>query len=72
MGFVNEKISEDDKIKYGVDEVYKKYRLYGGMYPYSWTVDKERGMYLRPVTTMGREEYNVKLKRFNIFCLTSL
>ncbi len=48
MTFVNEYISEEDKIKYGLDAIDKKF-IVGGTKARSWTIDRECEIYLRKV-----------------------
>jgi len=55
MAFVNEYISQEDREKYGLDEIDKKF-IVGGAKARDWTVDKDRNMYLRNVAN-GREEF---------------
>ena len=57
MAFVNERISEDDRRKYGLDEVDKWLAKTGKALQRDWTIDHEREIYLR-VINWGREEYN--------------
>ena len=59
MAFVNERISEEDRKKYGLDEVDKWLSNTGKVPNRSWTIDHERETYLR-VINRGREEYSYK------------
>ncbi|MDH5548204.1 MAG: hypothetical protein OEZ43_21750 [Gammaproteobacteria bacterium] len=54
MGFINEYVSEEDDRKYGLEEIDKRYRKAHSR-P-SWTIDRERNIYLRWMYP-GREEY---------------
>jgi hypothetical protein len=53
MAFVNELISEADRQKYGLDQIDR--RLVGRAPEQQWTIDHERGIYLRNIQR-GREE----------------
>lgn len=53
MGFINEFISEDDSRKTGIKDIAKRF---GGPIDRSWTIDRERNMYLHCVNR-GREDY---------------
>lgn len=55
MAFVNEYIPEADIEKYGIKEINKRF-VVGGTNARDWTIDRERGMYLRNVAN-GREEF---------------
>jgi|APLak6261658528_1056013.scaffolds.fasta_scaffold01984_1 hypothetical protein len=55
MTFVNERISEEDALKFGLADIDKKFFV-GATNARDWTIDRERNMYLRNVTN-GREEY---------------
>ena len=57
MAFVNERISENDRKKYGLDEVDKLLAKTGKVRQSDWTIDHERGIYLR-VINWGREEFS--------------
>ncbi len=59
MAFVNERISEDDRKKYGLDEVNKWLSNKGKVPNRDWTIDHERDIYLREIDR-GREEYSHK------------
>ena len=59
MAFVNERISEDDRKKFGLDEVDKWLSNTGKVPNRDWTIDHEREIYLREVNR-GREEYRYK------------
>lgn len=52
MAFVNEYIPEADSEKYGIKEINKRFLSTGT----SWTIDRERDIYLRNVAH-GREEF---------------
>jgi hypothetical protein len=54
MAFVNEYIAEEDVIKYGLEEIDSRF-VVGGVKARDWTIDRERGVYLR-VVARGREE----------------
>lgn len=54
MGFVNEFISEDDYKRTGIKDIAKRF---GGPIDRSWTIDRERNMYLHCVNR-GREDYS--------------
>lgn len=54
MAFVNEHIPEADLKKYGIEEIDKQF-IVGGTHDMSWTVDRERDIYLRCVAR-GRFE----------------
>ena len=56
MAFVNEMIGEDDRKKYGLDEVDKLLKRRGKSRQRDWTIDHEREIYLR-VINRGREDY---------------
>lgn len=58
MAFVNEHIPEADLAKYGIEEIDKRF-VVGNTHDYSWTIDRERDIYLRCVAR-GREEANYK------------
>lgn len=53
MSFVNEYISEEDFKKYGIEEINRQH--YKANVGNDWTVDHERGIYLRWLVS-GREE----------------
>lgn len=55
MAYVNEYISAEDIDKYGIKEIDRTHFLGGNTRARDWTVDRERGRYLRHVST-GREE----------------
>jgi hypothetical protein len=55
MAFVNEYISEEDVAKYGLEDIDKNF-IVGGTNSRSWTIDRERNIYLRNVMR-GREEH---------------
>ena len=48
MTFINEYIPEEDKIKYGLEEINERF-IVGGTKCRSWTIDRERDIYLRNV-----------------------
>lgn len=54
MVFVNEKISHEDRSKYGLDEIDKKF-VVGRTKARDWTIDRDRNIYLRRVAN-GRDE----------------
>lgn len=54
MAYVNEYIPEADVKKYGLEEIDSKF-LSTGINRRDWTIDRERDIYLRQVTT-GRDE----------------
>lgn len=54
MGFTNEYTSDEDREKYNLDKIDKKF-VVGGVAPRDWTVDKEINSFLRLVAR-GREE----------------
>jgi hypothetical protein len=54
MAFVNEYIPEADVEKYGLEEIDSKF-LIGRIYDRTWTIDRERDIYLRQVAA-GRDE----------------
>lgn len=56
MAFINEYISDEDRKKYNIDEIDQNY-VVGATRSRSWTVDKERDIYLRNVAN-GREEFS--------------
>ena len=56
MPFVNEYISAEDVKKYQLREI-DKHHVVGGTNARDWTIDRERGIYLRNVSN-GREEYS--------------
>ena len=61
MAFVNEKISDDDKVKLSSILTFEKIRAQAQWVPeFSpprwWTVDRERGVYLLYLTGGGREQ----------------
>lgn len=54
MAFINERISESDMLQYQIEEIDEK--LFAGhTLNKQWTIDRERGMYLRMIKR-GREE----------------
>lgn len=55
MAFVNEHIPAEDIQKYGLDEIDRKYRL-GLSRGTDWTVDRERGYYLRHMERCREEQ----------------
>ena len=61
MAFVNELVSEDDRKKYGLDEVDRSLKKRALSRQRDWTIDHEREIYLR-VIKRGREEYNYTSK----------
>lgn len=54
MAFVNEYISPQDAAAYGVKEIDRRY-VVGGTSATHWTIDRERGIYLRHVANGPRE-----------------
>jgi hypothetical protein len=58
MAFVNEYIPEADVEKYGLKEIDAKH-LVGRMNRRNWTIDRERNVYLREVTTYRCEMENI-------------
>lgn len=56
MPFVNEYIPADDFEKYQLREI-DKHHVVGGTNARDWTIDRERGIYLRNIAN-GREEYS--------------
>lgn len=58
MAFVNEYIPEADLVKYGIEEIDKRF-IVGNTHDHSWTIDRERDIYLRCVAR-GREEASHK------------
>lgn len=54
MGFVNEFMSAEDIKKYGIEEINR--RFLKSNYAPTWTVDRQRNIYLRQVAS-GREEF---------------
>lgn len=57
MGFINERISGEDRIEYGLDEIENSVPI-GVWHPdRDWTIDKERKIYLRQIwqSNSGRE-----------------
>ncbi len=54
MAFVNEIITEEDRKKYGIEEIDKRF-IVGNTHDMSWTIDRERDIYLRCVAR-GRED----------------
>ena len=55
MAFINEYISDEDRKKFNIDDFDKRFFV-GGTKSRSWTVDKEKNIYLRNVAR-GREEF---------------
>jgi hypothetical protein len=64
MAFVNEYIPEADFEKYGLAEIDSKF-LTTGVKSRDWTVDRERNIYLRQVTTYREDMENIA--RWNLF-----
>jgi hypothetical protein len=56
MTFINEYISAEDLKKYDIENIDKRF-IVGGTSSRSWTVDRERDIYLRTVAR-GREEFS--------------
>jgi hypothetical protein len=63
MAFINEKISEEDVKKYGIDALWDKYHIKRekpfGFY-FSWTIDRDRDISLMRVHS-GREELSNRI-----------
>lgn len=55
MGFVNEFIAPEDVAAYNLQEIDKRF-IVGGTSARDWTIDRDRGIYLRNVA-IGREEF---------------
>lgn len=55
MAFVNEYISSEDREKYALDEIDKRF-IVGGVMARDWTIDRDKNIYLR-VLSRGREEF---------------
>lgn len=53
-GFFNERISSEDANEYNLSEIDKKF-VVGGARSRSWTIDRERNMYIR-IVSQGRED----------------
>lgn len=60
MPFVNEYIPAEDFEKYSLREIDKRH-VVGGVHARTWTVDRERGMYLRLLAN-GREEFSHEME----------
>lgn len=56
MAFVNEYICDDDYKKYDIEKIDEGY-VVGGTSSNSWTIDRDRDVYLRSVAR-GREEFS--------------
>jgi hypothetical protein len=56
MPFVYEEIPAEDWVKYGIDEVDKKF-MHCTTHSKHWTRDRERDMYLRYMTQGGPDSY---------------
>ncbi|MBS0355280.1 MAG: hypothetical protein JSR83_15435 [Proteobacteria bacterium] len=56
MAFVNEYLSEDDCKKYEIHLIDERF-VVGGTSSNSWTIDRDRNIYLRTVAR-GREEFS--------------
>lgn len=54
MAFINEYISNDDRVKYNLESIDVCF-VVGGAKSKSWTIDRERDIYLRTVAR-GRED----------------
>lgn len=54
MGFFNERISSEDANEYNLSEIDKKF-VVGGTRSRSWTIGRERNMYIR-IVSQGRED----------------
>ena len=62
MAFVNEYVSEEDIKKFDLDDLWHRWhRVWDGKFPpghrHTWTVDRERGAYFKPMR-VGREEHS--------------
>lgn len=57
MTFANEFITDQDRVKYGLDQVERDISMRGKAPQDDWTVDHERGTYLRLINR-GREEFS--------------
>ncbi len=57
MAFVNEIISDEDRRKYGLDELDSSQAMRGSSPQRNWTIDHERDIYLRNIGR-GREEFS--------------
>ncbi len=56
MSFVNEFISKEDWVKYGIDEIDARFVVGGTKSPH-WAIDRGQDSYLRQVAN-GREEFS--------------
>ncbi|MNK75620.1 hypothetical protein D3C87_951630 [compost metagenome] len=68
MSFLNEYIPEEDIRKYGIDEI--NHRFLKSDFKPDWTIDRERNIYLRQVSS-GKEEFATQ-KIYSFFWKTSL
>ena len=59
MPFINEFISEADVDKYGLKAIDEKV-IVGGTRARDWTIDRERGIYLRNVAIGGGNEPEIR------------
>jgi hypothetical protein len=59
MSFVNEFISADDVEKYGLKAIDEKF-IVGGTNSRQWTIDRDRGIYLRNVARGGGAEPEIR------------
>ncbi|MDP3138212.1 MAG: hypothetical protein Q8N17_18000 [Burkholderiaceae bacterium] len=55
MAFVNEIIGDEDRKKYGLDELNNSLRMRGRTPQRDWTIDHERDIYLRQIASNSRE-----------------
>ena len=55
MAFVNELITDEDRQKFGLDELDNSQSMRGATPQRDWTIDHERGIYLRLIGTNNRE-----------------
>lgn len=55
MAFENEYIDDIDRTRYRLDDV-DAWPVVGAVHADSWTIDRERGIHLRPLT-VGREDW---------------
>jgi hypothetical protein len=68
MAYVNEFVPEEDVRKYGLEEINARFRKVDVRY--SWTIDREKDIYLRLIDS-GREEFCDEY-RFNLYWKGSL
>ncbi len=60
MTFINEYISDEDREKFDIDEIDKRF-IVGGVYAGDWTINRDSNIYLR-VVSRGREEMSHQSK----------